>query len=98
MPKKNWFDATACKCIKQIVVFGPFYCFHLLWNETKPFSGQKLAIFSNFIAHGGSKNYPDPRDFGPKKFSVPTLITKMSKSPNCVQKWRQINKSKNALK
>ena len=58
---------------------GLFIVF-LLWNETKPFSGQKLAIFSNFIAHGGSKNYPDPRDFGPKKFSVPMLITEMSKS------------------
>ena len=46
------------KCIKQIVVFGPFYCLYLLWNETKPFSGQKLAIFFHFIAHDGSKITP----------------------------------------
>ena len=70
LKKSVWCNGS--KCIKQIVVFGPFYCFYLLWNKTKPFSGQKLAIFSHFIAHDGSKIAPIPEILS-QKFLVPYL-------------------------
>ena len=60
--------------------FWAFLLFLLIMKWNKAFFRSKTSYFQSFYCSWWIKNYPDLIDFGPKKFSVPMLITEISKS------------------